>query len=123
MDEVNRLRLRRMTERWERRRLELGDGQASLEAAKAAAFAREVVRVRDEVLLPVLAAVAAELRRAGHDLRVETSDDPPRIDVHVLVAGRSGSKDLVQLVVREDAARGREIVAELVLKVTHPPPA
>lgn len=116
MDEVSRLRIRRMTERWDRRRAELGAAAASLEAERAAAFVREVIRVRDEVLRPVLDAVADELRRAGHDLRVEPCDDPPRLDVHVLVRGRSGSKDRIQLEVRDDRVRGRELIAELVLK-------
>ncbi len=105
-----------MTDRWARRRADLGAGEASLEAGKAQAFARELARVREAVLSPALAAIADELRRAGHDLRVEASEEPPRLDVHVLVAGRSGSKDLIQLLVRVDPVRGRELVAELVLK-------
>jgi hypothetical protein len=116
MNEVDRLRLRRMTERWARRRLELGEAPAELERERAAAFDRELVRVRDEVLRPTLAAIADELRRAGHDLRVEASDAPPRLDVLVRVEGRSGSEDRIQLEVREDRVRGREVVAEIVLK-------
>ena len=116
MDEVSRLRIRRMAERWDRRRAELGVAAASLEAERAEAFVRELARVREAVLRPVLDAVAEELRRAGHDLRVEAGDDPPRLDVFVLVRGRSGSKDQIQLEIRDDRVRGRELVAELVLK-------
>jgi hypothetical protein len=111
MNEQNRARLSRMVARWDRQRAALGQGEA--ERGRAAAFHAELDRVRALVLCPVIEDVGAELRRAGHDYRVEES--APGLDLHLIVQGRSGSEDLVQFVVRK-GARGSELVVELVLR-------
>lgn len=118
MNDENRGRLQRMVARYERQRAALGVGDAERDAEKAAAFFAELTRVFTAVLRPIIAEIGEELRRAGHDYRVEeqAADGSPRLDLFLLVRGRSGSMDRIQFLVREEPGRGRELIVELVLK-------
>jgi hypothetical protein len=116
MNEQNRARLTRMVARWERQRAALAQDEAERE--REAIFRADLARVMATVLRPVIEDIGAELRRAGHDYRVEegSPEGSPRLDLYLLVRGRSGSKDLIQFVVRRDPERGSELIAELVLR-------
>jgi hypothetical protein len=112
MKEDNRARLARMVARWDRHR------GASGHEGSDGAFHAELARLTTSVLRPALQDVGAELCRAGHSFRIEESapDGSPRLDFYVVVQGRTGSKDLIQFVVRRNATRGLELIVELVLK-------
>ncbi len=124
MKEQTRLQLSRITARYERQRIALGD--AEREAEKEAAFFAEVSQIYASVLRPIIEEIGAELRLAGHDYRIEDApavdDDSsaarsPRLHLHLLVRGRTGSKDLIQFLVRNrGGGEGLELIAELVLK-------
>jgi hypothetical protein len=116
VQEHNRLRLQRITERWDRQRTALGHGDEEREAERRAAFLKDFRRVLGEVLRPTLEAMSAELRRAGHDDEVRVSEDPPRLEWRLAVRGRTGSDDRIQIFTRQDPGRALEVIAELCLK-------
>ena len=116
MQEQNRWRLRRIAERFERDHAE--DEALATEAEKNAAFNRGFARICSEVLEPVIAEIGEELRAAGHDYRVENvaTAAPPRFDYHVVIRGRTDTEDVIRFFVHDDDKRGREVIAEIVVK-------
>jgi hypothetical protein len=113
MNEQNRQRLGRMTKRHTTR-----VAQGSGEAESDAAFLAEFGRIRDEVLQPVMHEVGAQLRADGYDFQVTSrgSETSPVIDFHIVIPGRSDSKDTIRFFARKDALRGWQIIAEIELK-------
>jgi hypothetical protein len=118
MDDQNRARLSRMVTRWGRERAALSLEDADRKREREAAFHEALGRVFATVVRPVIEDIRAELRSGGHDCRVDErgSEGSRRLDLHLVVQGRSGSKDLVQFLVRTYPERGPELIVELVLK-------
>jgi hypothetical protein len=83
MNEQNRLRLERLTARYERR---LREAAGPDEQAFLAAFAA----LSERLLRPQMEEVAAELRKAGHDSRVVTDEGPHRPGIELALGLRSG---------------------------------
>src|SRR6185437_9168481 len=112
MKDLNRLRLERMIVRHERHLTE----RAELDAATArrARFLAETEEILTADVLPVIEEIGQELARAGHGYRVERG--PAKLDLYLSIQGRTGSKDLIQFFVHEDAQRGCELIVELCLK-------
>jgi hypothetical protein len=111
MREESRLRLGRMTARYERQRAEV-EGQAG--PGDEASFFARFGEVAGEVLAPLMRSIGAELGRAGHDCRVEPEPkrEPPQVEMRVLVRGRRGPGSVIRFVCRK-GEEGWEVIAEL----------
>jgi hypothetical protein len=113
MNEQNRVRVERITARY-RKRVLVGCTETDADAA----FLRAFDRVRADVLRPAMEDVAAAVGAAGHDFRIATgtAEREPSIDLQFVLAGRTGSKDLIRFFARKDPTRGWQVIAELELK-------
>jgi hypothetical protein len=90
MKEHNRLRIERLTARYEQRIHEkLHPEEAEL--------LREFEQIRERVIRPQMEELAAELRKAGHDSRVvdNSGPDKPNIELSLGLAGGAGSRNVV----------------------------
>lgn len=116
MKEHSKVRLSQITARYARRQGAVAEAEAA--AAAEARFLSEFVRVRAEVLRPILEEVVAQLAEAGHRCRIEegSSEGAPHIELHVLLEGRAGLKNVIRFVVRQSEGRGTEVIAEIELR-------
>lgn len=114
MKEQNRLRLERLTARYDER---IRSASAPEEAQFLAAF-RELC---DHVLRPQMDEFAAELRKAGHDARVIVHDDPksPGIELALGLRDGKGSRNVVGFSVIRWSKYPLQILAYLEV---NPPP-
>jgi hypothetical protein len=90
MQEHNRLRLERLTSRYnERTRIERAPDEAD--------FLRAFDDARAQILRPQMEEIAAELRKAGHDSRVVLDEGPnvPSIELALGLSRGKGSRNVV----------------------------
>lgn len=115
MNEQNRQRLERIAAR---RASRIAQGWS--EAESDAAFLAGFERVRDDVLLPVMDEVGAQLSTTGYGFRIANggTEASPAIDFHILIPGRGDSKDTIRFFAAKDAVRGWQVIAEIDLKRT-----
>jgi len=115
MKDVNKLRIDRLTRRFdERRRPEPSP------ADPAAAFEAEFERVRRDVLVPLLHEIGVELSKAGHDYAVTLDADRPAPSVAfrvVLNGAKPGNKNSIGFFVQHQGLDGKsEVIPYLELK-------
>ncbi len=114
MKEQNRLRLERLTRRYERRILERA-------APGEAEFVAEFHALCDRLLRPRMEEVAVELRKAGHQSRVVLDEGPERPSIELALGLRRGkaSRNVVGFSVLRWTGYPLQILAYL---ETNPPP-
>jgi hypothetical protein len=115
LKEMNRLRIARLTDRFNARRAREQDG-ADARASFDAAF----IKTRDAVLLPLFEDIGAELRRAGHSFAVELDSRPkkPSVVFRVMLAGaRPLLENAIVFFAQHDVPdRKSEVIVELSLR-------
>jgi hypothetical protein len=110
MKEQNRLRLERLTARYEAR---LRD---ALAPAEADLFVRAFEEVRARVIRPRMEEIAAELRQAGHDPRVVLDGaHTPGIEIFLGLRGGTAPRNVIGVGVIREGAGPPEIMAYLEL--------
>jgi hypothetical protein len=90
MKEQNRLRLERLTSRYnERIRVERSQDEAD--------FLRAFDDARERIIRPQMEEIAAELRKAGHDSRVVLDEGPdrPSIELSLGLSRGKGSRNVI----------------------------
>lgn len=119
MNEHNRLRLSRITARYDaRRRTEETERTARDEESS---FLAAFDAVGTAVMRPLMEEISAELRRAGHGGRAEIAgpEERSRIDWYVSIAGRSTLTNRIRFFAQRDAEKGWQVIAEI--EITHAP--
>jgi hypothetical protein len=115
LKEANRLRLERLTARLAQRRASSGAEDA------IPAFDAAFETSRDQVLVPLLRDIGAELGRAGHAHAIEIDGDArkPSVVFRVLLSGGGdGNANVIGFFARHDPTNGKsEVIAYLTLKV------